>query len=60
MEHYWQKKGEEKIPWSWTYGKVNEYVGMTIDFSEKKKVIIWMFDYVEDRIQDLPEFLQLT
>ena len=33
---------------------------MTIDFSEKGKVIISMFDYVEDTVQDLPEFLQST
>ena len=43
-------EGEEKIPLKRTYGKVHEYVGMTIDFSEKGKVIISMFDYVEDTV----------
>ena len=53
-------EGEEKIPIKQTYGKVYKYVGITIDFSEKGKVIISMFDYVEDTVQDLPEFLQST
>ena len=33
---------------------------MTIDFSEKGKFIISMFDYVKETVQNLPEFLQST
>ena len=53
-------EGEEKILSKQTYGKVNDYLGMTIDFSEKGKVIISMFNYVEDTVQDLPKFLKST
>ena len=52
--------GEEKTLLKWTYGKVHEYVGMTIDFTEKGKVIISMIDYIEDTVKNLPKFLQST
>ena len=37
---YWTlmtTQGEEKIPLKQTYGKVGEYVGMTINLSEKRE-----------------------
>ena len=49
-------KGEEKIALWQTYEDIQKCVGMTINFLEKKKVIISMFDYIEDAIKNLSEF----
>ena len=38
-----------------TSGKVHEYLGMTLDYSEEGKVKIKMLDYVEKLLADLPE-----
>jgi hypothetical protein len=35
-------------------GKVHEYLGMTLDFSEKGKFIISMEDYITEVMRDLP------
>ena len=36
-------------------GKVYDYLGMTIDFTQEKKVIIRMNDYVDSIISDAPD-----
>ena len=38
-----------------TYGKVHEYLGMTIDWSVDRKVIFIMYDYLEDILAEAPE-----
>ena len=35
-------------------GKVNDYLGMTLDYSEKEKVMVKMLDYVENMLRDAP------
>jgi hypothetical protein len=40
-----------------TRGKVHEYLGMTIDFSEEGKVRFYMKDYVENLLKETPEEL---
>ena len=37
-----------------TRGKIHEYLGMTIDFSDVGKVKITMYDYVDEMINKLP------
>jgi hypothetical protein len=51
--HSWDMKtygsiGEVKT----TRGKVHEYLGMKLDYTEKGKVIVDMIDYVESMIQN--------
>jgi hypothetical protein len=41
-------------------GKVHEYLGMEIDYTEKGKVIFGMIKYVENMIKDIPEKLKST
>jgi hypothetical protein len=41
-------------------GKVHEYLGMEIDYTEKGKVIFGMIKYVENMIKDFPEKLKST
>ena len=36
-------------------GKVQKYIGMTIDFSENGKVKFTMHDYIYDMLEELPE-----
>ncbi len=38
-------------------GKIHEYLGMTLDFSEPGKVKIKMIDYVKDMLESFPEEL---
>jgi hypothetical protein len=38
-----------------TRGKVHDYLGMTLDYTEKGKVKIKMLDSVAKMIEDLPE-----
>ena len=38
-----------------TRGKVHEYLGMTIDFSEKGKGKFIIYDYISDMLEYLPE-----
>ena len=47
-------------PLTETRGKVHEYVGMTIDYSENGKVKFTMRDYLEDIIANMPERLKPT
>ena len=36
-------------------GKVHDYLGMTLDYSMKGKVMVKMLDYVENMLRDAPE-----
>ena len=45
-------------PLTVTRGKVHDYVGMTLDFSQSGEVRFSMFDYLEEIIQNLPESLR--
>ena len=38
-----------------TRGKVHEYLGMTIDFSEKGKVKFTRYEYIKDMLKDIPK-----
>jgi hypothetical protein len=38
-----------------SYGKVHEYLGMTIDYSEDGKVKLTMYDYLEDILDESPD-----
>jgi hypothetical protein len=44
----------KEAPITITRGKVNDYLGMTLDHSEKCKVKIKMLDYVDKMLADLP------
>ena len=35
-----------------SYGKIHEYLGMTIDWSTKGKVVFTMYDYLEDILSE--------
>jgi hypothetical protein len=43
-----------------SYGKVHEYLGMTIDFSEECLVKYTMYDFLEDIIADSPDDMKGT
>ena len=45
----------KEAPLTKTRGKVHEYLGMTIDFSEDGKVKFSMIDYVQKMLDSLPE-----
>ena len=45
----------KEAPLTVTRGKVHDYLGMTLDYSEKGKVMIKMIDYAEKMLADLPE-----
>jgi hypothetical protein len=45
-------------PLTETRGKVHEYLGMTIDFSNPGKVMFTMFPYIQNMLNDLPEDMQ--
>jgi hypothetical protein len=47
------KFGKE-APLTITRGRIHDYLGMTLDYSEKGKVKIKMIDYVEKMLADLP------
>jgi hypothetical protein len=47
------KFGKE-APLTITRGRLHDYLGMTLDYSEKGKVKIKMLDYVEKMLADLP------
>jgi hypothetical protein len=44
-----------EAPLTITRGKVHDYLGMTLDYSEKGKVKIKMLDYVKRMLADLPD-----
>jgi hypothetical protein len=45
----------KEAPLTITRGKIHDYLGMTLDYSEEGKVKIKMSDYVEKMLADLPE-----
>jgi hypothetical protein len=47
-----ERYGKRK-PLVTTRGKVHDYLGMTLDFSEEGKVKIIMKDYIEDMLDEL-------
>jgi hypothetical protein len=44
----------KEAPLTITRGKIHDYMGMTLDYSEKGKVKIKMLDYVDKMLADLP------
>ncbi|VEU33958.1 unnamed protein product [Pseudo-nitzschia multistriata] len=50
----------KESPLTETRGKIHDYVGMTLDYSESGKVKLSMFDYLEEIIQNLPDSLKGT
>ena len=47
-------KNGKVTPMESTCGKIHEYLGMTIDFSDIGKVKITMYDYIDGMISELP------
>ena len=45
----------KESPITVTRGKVHDYLGMTLDYTEKGKVKIKMLDYLEKMLADLPK-----
>ena len=61
MENVLKDLNEEfgkESPLTMNLDPVHEYVGMTIDYSEKGKVKFSMFEYVEDILHGLPDDLK--
>jgi hypothetical protein len=54
-----QKYGKED-PVTVTRGKIHDYLGMTIDFSEDGKVKFTMFDYIENLLEGAPDDMDGT
>ena len=53
-----QEKYGKHAPLTMTCGKLHEYVGMTIDISRKRKVMISMINYILKMFSFLPEKMQ--
>jgi hypothetical protein len=45
----------KEAPITVTRGRIHDYLGMTLDYSERGKVKIKMIDYVEKMLTDLPD-----
>ena len=54
VERLEERFGKED-PLTVTYGKVHDYLGMTIDFSEDGKVKFLMSEYIKNYLSELPE-----
>jgi hypothetical protein len=52
--------GTSKKPLAATTGEVNDYLGITIDYSEKGKVKFTMYDYLEDIMAEIPDDMRGT
>ena len=46
--------GTTRKPLAATTGLVHNYLGITIDYSEKGRVIFTMYDYLEDILDEMP------
>ena len=60
IEHVIKKLESEfgkETPLTITRGKIHEYLGMTIDFSEPGKVIFSMLEYIQKILDDAPKEL---
>jgi hypothetical protein len=49
------KYGSDDAPVTVTYGKVHDYLGMTLDYSKTGKVIIDMKQYVKDMLKEVSD-----
>jgi hypothetical protein len=49
------KRYGKEAPLVVTWGKVHDYLGMTLDFSEDGKIKITMIDYIKNMLAELPE-----
>ena len=50
----------KESPLTKTHGKIQDYGGMTIDYTEEEKVKFIIFDYLEEIIQNIPKDLRGT
>jgi hypothetical protein len=55
-----KKFGTSKKPLAATFGDIHDYLGITIDCSEKGKVKSAMYDYLEDVLSDMPDDMRGT
>jgi hypothetical protein len=49
----------KEAPLTITRGKIHEYLGMTLDYSEPGKVKIGMMDYIDTMLEELPPDMQV-
>jgi hypothetical protein len=52
--------GTTKKPLAATTGLIHDYLGITIDYSETKKVKFTMYDYLEDILSEMPDDMNGT
>ena len=52
--------GTTRKPLAASTGLVHDYLGITIDYSEKGKVIFTMYDYLEDILEEMPNDMRGT
>jgi hypothetical protein len=52
--------GTSKKPLAATTGDVHDYLGITIDYSKKDRVIFTMYDYLEDILESMPDDMNGT
>ena len=55
-----QQNFGKEAPLTVTRGKIHDYLGMKIDYSEEGKVKITMEDYIKNMLEDLPDDMQGT
>jgi hypothetical protein len=48
------------VPVATHRGKVHDYLGMIVDFSAKRKVMVTMIEYITNIIKDFPEEITMT
>ena len=59
IDHLDHEFGQE-VPLAISQGKVHDYLGMTLDFSEPGKVKVSMLDYIEHMLEELLESMDGT
>jgi hypothetical protein len=52
--------GTTKKPLAATTGMIHDYLGITIDYSERGKVMFTMYDYLEDILDEMPDDMNGT
>jgi hypothetical protein len=55
-----RKFGTTRKPLAATTGMIHDYLGITIDYSEKGKVRFTMYDYLEDILDEMPDDMNGT